>query len=75
MQNGKIEVMNSKRIAITQPADWVDAFQTAADKTHNGNLSAWLGDCGRAALPAKIAAKLSERPAANRPKKQKDEGR
>ena len=61
--------MTSNRFNTTQPSDWVAAFQAAADKTHGGNLSAWLGDAGKAALPAKVAAKLSERPPANRPKK------
>ena len=64
--------MTNKRKNIMQPLDWWQAFQAEADKTHGGNVSAWLGDLGKAALPKRVAAKLSERPPANRPPKAKD---
>jgi len=66
--------MTSERRNITQPADWWAAFEVAA-KAEGVNLSEWAGDCMRANLPKDVASGLSERPAANRPKKPKDEGR
>ena len=55
-------------ITVTQPAAWLTAFQTEATKAGQ-NLSQWLGECGRDRLPAKVRAKLPERPA-GRPRKE-----
>lgn len=60
--------MTNERRHITQPEDWWAAFEEAAAK-EGLTLAAWLGEAGKAMLPAKIAKQLSERPPANRPKK------
>ena len=63
--------MTNERKNITQPADWWAAFEEAA-RAEGMTLAAWLGEAAKAKLPKRIAAKLSERPPANRPKKSKD---
>lgn len=60
--------MKSKRKNITQPADWWTAFEQQAH-SQGQSLSEWAGDCMRANLPVKVNRTLSQRPAANRPKK------
>jgi len=62
--------VSTTRKNITQPADWWAAFEQQAQK-QGLSLSEWAGDCMRANLPVKVNRKLSERPAANRPKKSK----
>jgi len=59
---------NSIRKNLTQPADWWAAFEAQARK-EGMTLSEWVGWHCRAILPKRTAAKLSERPAAHRPKK------
>jgi len=59
--------MISQKKFITQPPDWLEAWQHAADK-QGLTLSAWIGEQCNQALPAEIVNTLSERPAANRPK-------
>jgi len=60
--------MASQRKNLTQPADWWAAFEKQA--TADGQtLSEWAGECMLANLPATVVVGLSERPAANRPKK------
>lgn len=59
--------MTNERKNITQPSDWWVAFEAQA-KAEGMNLSAWLGKVAKAKLPANVAKKLSERPAAHRPK-------
>ena len=66
--------MSSERKNVTQPADWWAAFESQA-KADGQTLSEWAGDCMRANLPKDVAAGLSERPAANRPRTKDDEGR
>lgn len=63
----------SERRNLTQPADWWVAFEAQA-KADGQTLSEWAGDCMRANLPKGVAVGLSTRPAANRPKKPRDEG-
>jgi hypothetical protein len=63
--------MTNERKNITQPADWWVAFEEAA-KAEGVSLAAWLGEAAKAKLPQKVSKKLSERPAANRPKKTQD---
>jgi hypothetical protein len=61
--------MTNARKNITQPADWWTAFEqqaTAEGKT----LSAWIGDAAKAKLPNKVRKELSDRPPANRPRKE-----
>jgi len=66
--------MSSERRNLTEPGDWWSAFEAQA--TADGHtLSEWAGDCMRANLPKDVAAVLTERPPANRPKKPKDVGR
>lgn len=68
--------MTSERRNITQPADWWAALEKQA--TAEGmTLSEWIGWACKAKLPRGIGihAGLSDRPAANRPKKPKDKGR
>ena len=60
--------MSSKRRNLTQPADWWAAFEAQA-KADGQTLSEWAGDCMRGNLSKDVAAGLSERPAANRPRK------
>ncbi len=56
----------------SQPADWWAVWQTEADKHNGGNLSEFIGERVNSTLPKRVAAKLSERPPANRPRKSKD---
>ncbi len=56
------------RINIIQPESWLAAFRRAAARA-GVSLSEWIGNQCRDALPPKEAAKLGERPPANRPKK------
>lgn len=63
--------MTNERKHITQPTDWWDAFQAQA-QAEGMTLAAWLGEAGKARLPAKVVKKLTERPPANRPKKSED---
>jgi len=63
--------VKSIRKNITQPADWMAAFEQQA-QSQGQSLSEWAGDCMRANLPVKINRTLSRRPAANRPKKGKN---
>lgn len=60
--------MTTERCNIAQPADWWAAFRKQAQK-EGLTLSGWLGECALANLDESTAEKLSERPAANRPKK------
>lgn len=60
--------MTNNRRHITQPEDWWQAFEAAADAS-GMNLSAWLGEAGKSQLPPKIAKQLSDRPPPNRPRK------
>jgi hypothetical protein len=53
---------------------WCQTLEEQA-KADGQTLSEWAGDCMRANLPKDVAAGLSERPAANRPKKPRHEGR
>jgi len=64
MRGGRV----SERRNLTQPADWWAAFEAQA-KADGQTLSEWAGECMRGNLPKDVAARLSERPAANRPKK------
>ena len=59
--------MTNERKNISEPTDWWAAFEKQA-KSEGMSLSAWLGEAGKAKLPTKVAKKLSERPAAHRPK-------
>lgn len=60
--------MSTTRKNITQPADWWTAFEQQA-QAQGQSLSEWAGDCMRANLPVKVNRTLSQRPAANRPRK------
>ena len=64
-----INVANSERRNVSQPADWWAAFEAQAQQDEQ-TLSEWLGDCGLANLPRDERKRLSERPGAHRPKKQ-----
>lgn len=61
--------MTNERKHITQPTDWWEAFEAAAN-AEGMTLAAWLGEAAKAKLPPKVAKKLTERPPANRPKKE-----
>ena len=63
--------MTTDRRNITEPSDWWEAFEAAA--TASGmTLSAWMGDACVKQLPKTVAKKLSPRPPASRPKKERD---
>lgn len=62
--------MQSERKNITQPTDWWAAFEKEAARKKL-TLSEWIGQVCRAALSNKEWVKLSERPPAHRPKKEK----
>ncbi len=59
--------MANERKHITQPVDWWKAFTQAAEK-EGVSLSAWLGDAGKDRLSDKVVKRLSDRPAAHRPR-------
>lgn len=61
--------MTNERKHITQPADWWNAFQNAAEKA-GMSLAEWIGEAAKAQLPTRVVAKLSDRPPAHRPKKE-----
>ncbi len=63
--------MTNERKNISEPSDWWNAFEAQA-KAEGFSLSAWLGEAAKAKLPPKVAKKLTERPAANRPPKKED---
>ena len=63
--------MTTTRKNISQPADWWLAFEAQAT-TMGCTLSEWIGMNCQAFLPDDVRAGLSERPAANRPKKSPD---
>jgi len=54
---------------ISQPESWWEAFEHQA-AAEGKTLSAWLGEAGKAKLPREIAKKLTDRPPANRPRKE-----
>lgn len=58
---------SSKRKNITQPADWWNAFEDQAS-AEGLSLSEWIGECCIAFLPDNKAQRLTDRPAANRPR-------
>ena len=60
--------MTTTRKNITQPADWWVAFEIQA-KSEGLTLSEWIGECCRVYIEPGINSALSERPAANRPRK------
>ena len=62
--------MTNERKNISEPTDWWAAFEAQAE-AEGMSLSEWLGESGKARLPAKVAKKLSKRPPAHRPKKVK----
>lgn len=66
--------MVSERRNITQPSDWWAAFEEAA-AAEGCSLAEWLGKAGKSRLSTRVSKKLSDRPAANRPKKPRGEGR
>jgi hypothetical protein len=71
-ENNKLgDEMTTTRKNICQPADWWLAFETQAT-TMGYTLSEWIGLNCQSSLPADARAGLSERPAANRPKKSTD---
>jgi hypothetical protein len=61
-------VATTERRNICQPDDWWAAFEQQAT-TMGYTLSEWIGLNCQAFLPDDVKAGLSERPAANRPKK------
>ena len=62
--------MTTERRNVTNPSDWWVAFAQQAAKDGQ-TLSEWAGECMKANLPADVAKKLTERPAAHRPKGEK----
>jgi hypothetical protein len=60
--------VTNERKNITQPADWWAAFEAEAKKA-DMSLSAWIGESCIQRIAKKESKKLSDRPAANRPKK------
>ena len=64
--------MTTERRNISQPADWWEAFEEQAKKDRM-LLSAWMGECCIANLPASVKAKLTERQPAHRPRKKEPE--
>jgi len=61
----------NERKNISQPSDWWDAWKSEADKD-GVSLSKWIGEQCNAALTAKSAKGLTERPPAHRPKSKDD---
>ena len=62
--------MESKPYLMTQPADWLLAFQRQA--TAEGvPMSAWIGAQCKGALPRAAQRKLSKRVRAGAPKKKR----
>jgi len=53
---------------ISQPESWWEAFEIQA-AAEGLTLSAWLGEAAKAKLPRDVAKKLTDRPPANRPRK------
>ncbi len=45
---------------LTQPPDWWDAFEAAAQAA-GMSLSEWLGEAGKKLLPKEVKNQLSER--------------
>jgi hypothetical protein len=62
--------MTNERKNITQPPDWWAAFESQAEKD-GVSLSEWIGEACLDKLPNQLSQKLSPRPPANRPKKEK----
>ena len=62
--------MISERKNLSQPKDWWAAFAAQAEK-EGMTLSAWLGECGLANLSKEAVSKLSDRPPACRPPREK----
>ena len=60
----------TERRNITQPADWWAAFEAQAQR-EGLTLSEWIGECCRVYLEPGVNSGLSERPPANRPRKDK----
>ena len=54
--------------SMEQPADWWAAVDAEAAKAKVSRAE-WLWHAAKARLPMRIAAKLSERPPAHRPRK------
>jgi hypothetical protein len=61
--------MTNERKNITQPSDWWEVFEQQA-KSEGKSLSAWIGEQCIERLPNKLKKQLSDRPPANRPKKE-----
>lgn len=57
-----------KLFTTSQPEEWQAAFRKEANRQKKP-LSEWVGDALLEKLPAKVRAKLPERPPANRPRK------
>lgn len=62
-------MVDSKKLQIVQPDDWVAAWRIAADKA-GMNLSEWIGEQCNAALKPATKKKLTKRGSVGRPKKQ-----
>lgn len=62
--------MTSERRNTTQPTDWWDAWEAAAE-AEGVHLAEWIGECCNVNLPKDVAAKLSKRGTRGRPKSKK----
>lgn len=58
----------TQRSSMVQPADWWAAVDEAA-KAESMSRAEWIYEAVKSRLPKKVAAKLSDRPPAHRPKK------
>lgn len=63
--------VTNERKNITQPPDWWKVFENEAKKA-GVSLSEWIGEACIERLPVKVRKQLSDRPPANRPKKQEE---
>ncbi len=60
--------MRVARKCISQPQDWWEAFNKAAE-SDGKTLAGWMGEICRQQLSKRVQGSLSDRPAAHRPKK------
>jgi hypothetical protein len=66
--------MTTVRKNISGPEDHFEAWEDQAEKHNGGNLSEFIGERVNSTLPKRVAAKLTERLPAHRPKSKTEPG-
>ena len=64
--------MKSKPKLMTQPEDWLTAWDKQVQRDGYTSLSEWIGDCCNVNLDKDLLEGLSKRKGAHRPKVKKD---